>query len=302
MRQPPDAPVPYERTWAGNSRAGRILALTHPTAVLLFSLVAWLLAVLTLGEVPPARLSAALVAAMAAAQASTGLFNEVFDWRLDLATKPWRAIPAGMISPAAAAAAAAALLCAGLAFAAMLSPAAPLVLFAGAGMAIAYSAKLKRTAFSWVPYAVSYPLLPVWVLTALDRYDPRILVIYPLAWPFALAVHLCNQLRDFDEDATLGVRGLVQHLGKSRSTSLCLALVWLCPIPYLLVTGLAGSLPAHGILPAVALVHWLLTVPVFWPRSGPPDPGRFRLLFRRLQLTGPLMLLAWYWLSLPTLR
>jgi 1,4-dihydroxy-2-naphthoate octaprenyltransferase len=115
-------------------------------------------------------------------------------------------------------------------------------------------------------------------------------------------VHLCNQLRDFDEDAALGVRGLVQHLGKSRSIALCHVLLWLCPAPYLLLTSVSGSPLAFALLLAAGLVHWLLTVPVFRSRAGALDPEDFRLLFRRLQLSGPLMLLAWYWLFISTLR
>ena len=199
--------IPYERVWVGNSKIKAVIALTHPSAVIIFSLITWILAGLTLPSFPGLALSISLVLAMTAAQASVGVFNEVFDWRLDKVTKPWRAIPAGLISAWQAGAIASVLLCLGLLFAASISLLTALLLLLGAGMGVLYSAKLKRTVFSWLPYVVNYPSFPVWVLVALGRFDPRVLIIYPLASLFAVAVHLCNQLRYFDEDEALGLRG-----------------------------------------------------------------------------------------------
>jgi 4-hydroxybenzoate polyprenyltransferase len=287
--------IPYERVWVGNSKIKAVIALTHPTAVVIFSLITWILAGLTLSEFPDLALSIPLVLAMAAAQASVGMFNEVFDWRLDKVTKPWRAIPAGLISPWQAAAIASILLCLGLLFAASISSLTALLLLLGAGMGVLYSAKLKRTVFSWLPYVVNYPSFPVWVLVALDCFDPRVLIIYPLASLFAVAVHLCNQLRDFDVDQALGMRGLVQHLGKRRSIAWCAGLLVLSPLPFLVVAGLSGRPAVFVILLAAGLLHWLLTVPLLLKSPELLGPASFRALFRRLQVSGPLMLLAWYW-------
>ncbi len=294
--------VPYERVWAGNSQIRAIIALTHPTAVIIFSLVTWLLAAVTLAQFPSALLSASLTLAMAGAQASVGVFNEVFDWKLDKETKPWRAIPAGMISPAAAAVMASGLLCAGLLVAASISFASMLLLLAAAGMGILYSAIFKRTSLSWLPYVVCYPSIPVWVLVALGQFDPRILIVYLLASPFAVAVHLCNQLRDFEQDEACGIRGLVQHLGKSRSITLCLGLVLFSPVPFLILGVFLGRPLAFVVLLLAGLLHWYLTVPIFQGRFGRFDAVSFRSLFKRLQFTGPMMLLAWYGVFLTTLR
>ena len=162
-------------------------------------------------------------------------------------------------------------------------------------MGVLYSAKLKRTVFSWLPYVVNYPSFPVWVLVALDCFDPRVLIIYPLASLFAVAVHLCNQLRDFDVDQALGMRGLVQHLGKRRSIAWCAGLLVLSPLPFLVVAGLSGRPAVFVILLAAGLLHWLLTVPLLLKSPELLGPASFRALFRRLQVSGPLMLLAWYW-------
>lgn len=287
--------IPYERIWVGKSKIKAIIAMTHPTAVIIFSLITWILAGLTLSRFPGPWLSISLVLAMAAAQASVGVSNEVFDWRLDKETKPWRAIPAGAISPWQAAVTASILLCLGLLLAASISFATMLLLFLGAGMGILYSAKLKRTVFSWLPYVVNYPSFPVWVLVALNRLNPRILIIYPLASLFAVAVHLCNQLRDFDEDQALGLKGLVQHLGKRRSTAWCAGLLVLSPLPFLVVSGLSRQPAVFVILLAASLLHWLLTVPILLQPPELLGAASFRALFRRLQVSGPILLLAWYW-------
>jgi 4-hydroxybenzoate polyprenyltransferase len=294
--------TPYERVWAGNSRIKTIIALTHPTAVIIFSLVTWILAALTLSQFPSVLLSVFLTMAMAGVQASVGVFNEVFDWKLDKVSKQWRAIPAGMISPAMAALMASLLLCTGLLFAASISAVSMFVLLLGAGMGILYSAVFKRTVLSWLPYAVCYPSFPVWILVALGRFDGRILIIYLLASPFAIAVHLCNQLRDFDQDEAGGVKGLVQHLGKSVSVALCFGLVLLTPVPFLTQMSFLSQPVAFVALLLVGLLHWCLTLPTFLGRAGMLDAASFRSLFRRLQFTGPLMLLAWYGVFLSTMR
>jgi 4-hydroxybenzoate polyprenyltransferase len=303
---PPPPPsggtIPYERVWAGKNPIKAIVALTHPTAVILFSLVTWILAAATLSPISHVWLCLAMAVAMAGAQASVGVFNEVFDWKLDRETKPWRAIPAGMVSPARAAIIASALLGMGLLVAASISFTTMLWLFAGAGMGILYSAIFKRTAWSWLPYAICYPSVPVWVQFAAGKFDQRILLIYLLAGPYAVAVHLCNQLRDFDQDAAWGIRGLVQRMGPAASTALCFTLALSSPLPFLILAGFSGPGLAFAVLLIAGLAHWGLTVPIVLGRADPPDAACFRSLFRRLQFTGPLMLLVWYGIYLSIWR
>lgn len=300
MDQPPanEKKIPYERIWVGQSKIKAIIALTHPTAVILFSLITWILACLTLSRIPDLSVSLRLIFSMAAAQSSVGVFNEVFDWRLDKETKPWRAIPAGLIHPRWAAVLGFVLLCLSLLISAQLSPFTMLLLLAGAGMGILYSAKLKRTRYSWLPYVTNYPSIPVWTAVALERFDPRILVIYALASPFAIVTHLCNQLRDFDEDQAIGVRGLVQHLGKQRAIHLFFMLEIFIPLPFLILMGLHAQPVIFLIVLMPCILHWLLIMPLAQRRLDSLSPDSFRSLFRRLQITGPLMLIAWYWVFL----
>ena len=289
----PDKLVPYERKWAGTNKVRAVIALTHPTAVIIFSLMAWVVAFLALHKPPDLSLSIHLVLAMAMSQASIGMFNEVFDWKLDKKTKPWRAIPAGYISPGGAAVIASILFCLAVFFASRLSLLSAFLLFLGTGMGIAYSAKMKRTVFSWLAYVVDYPALPIWVWISIGRFDPHDLTILLAAAPIALAIHLCNQLRDFDEDAAMGINGLVQHLGKTRSNSICYALLLLTPLPLLISTLIFGRSIQLLVLTLSATLHWALILSHYFRYYKSPSPEGFRILFRRLQITSPFLLIGW---------
>ena len=59
-----------------------------------------------------------------------------------------------------------------------------LVLALGAGMGFLYSARLKRSALSWLPYAIAYPIVPLWVWVSLGKFRPEMLLVYPVAIPF----------------------------------------------------------------------------------------------------------------------
>jgi hypothetical protein len=45
----------------------------------------------------------------------------------------------------------------------------------GTGVGIGYNVFLKRTAWSWLPYLIALPLLPIWVWTALRGWEARLL-------------------------------------------------------------------------------------------------------------------------------
>lgn len=77
----------------------------------------------------------------------------------------------------------------------------------------AYNLRLKSTVWSWLPYAVAFGALPVFV--TLSHRPP----VVPPPWiPLAGALlgvgaHLVNALPDFADDAATGVRGLPHRIG-----------------------------------------------------------------------------------------
>ncbi len=93
-----------------------------------------------------------------------------------------------------------------------------------------YNLGLKSTAWSWLPYAVSFALLAEFAVLAApgDRMAPPWLLA--AAALLGVGAHVANTLPDLDDDAATGVRGLPHRLG--RRTSGVLA-------PTLLVTAVA---------------------------------------------------------------
>lgn len=82
------------------------------------------------------------------------------------------------------------------------------------GSGWAYNLGLKRTVWSWLPYAVAFGSLPAVVTLALE---PAVL---PPAWMLlagallGVGAHLVNVLPDLDDDASTGVRGLPHRIGR----------------------------------------------------------------------------------------
>jgi 4-hydroxybenzoate polyprenyltransferase len=170
----------------------------------------------------------ALVAAMLASQqAAISLHNDWCDRALDAVAKPWRAIPSGAVPATGVHAAAWLLAGASLVVSAGISwPEAALDAL-GISCGFAYNAWLKRTAFSWLPFAVAFPLLPLFGPAAVDgveRVRQLALPAVVAGAPLAIAIHLADTLRDVESDRAFGVRGITHRLGTRRARFACAAL------------------------------------------------------------------------------
>lgn len=118
----------------------------------------------------------------------------------------------------------------------------------------AYNLGLKSTGFSFVPFAVSFGLLPA--IATLGQTVPA----WPAPWVLAagallgIAAHVTNVLPDLADDARTGIRGLPHRLGATASGLLafaCLAVATALitfgpglPVRPLLVVGLVIGLAA----------------------------------------------------------
>jgi 4-hydroxybenzoate polyprenyltransferase len=81
----------------------------------------------------------------------------------------------------------------------------------------AYNLGLKSTAWSWLPYAVAFGGLPVFVSLA-DNPDQVPPLWLPLAGALlGVGAHFVNVLPDLADDAATGVRGLPHRLGARGS-------------------------------------------------------------------------------------
>jgi geranylgeranylglycerol-phosphate geranylgeranyltransferase len=162
-----------------------------------------------------------LLLAMLGGQLAVGAVNEIVDIELDRVAKPHKPIPAGLVSERGARRMA----WCGLALMVAGSLRFSLEAFAlcalGTGLGIAYSLWFKRTPWSWVPYVLAIPLMPIWVWTALDEAPLSMLALYPIAIPALVALQLAQSIPDIDGDGRTGVRTLAVVLGERRAIVAC---------------------------------------------------------------------------------
>ncbi len=87
----------------------------------------------------------------------------------------------------------------------------------GVGSGWAYNLGIKRTVWSWVPYALAFGSLPAVVFLADD--PPRLPPIWLMTAGALLGIgaHVVNVLPDIVDDTATGVRGLPHRLGKRKA-------------------------------------------------------------------------------------
>jgi len=209
-----------------------------------------------------------VVASTAAGQASIGWSNDYLDRDRDAAAgRTEKPLVSGPMSPGLVLVAA--LVTAPLSVALSLPVGVPEagVMLAGLGSAWTYNLGLKATALSWVPYALSFGLVPVYVWRAADDVPPAWLVVGGAL--LGVAAHLVNVLADLETDRAASIRGLPHRLGPRRS--LLLACVLLAAVLSLLLV--FGGPVDEGRLGAAALAAGLV-IGVAWaglrarPRLG----------------------------------
>jgi 4-hydroxybenzoate polyprenyltransferase len=130
------------------------------------------------------------------------------------------------------------------------------VMLMAVSSAVAYNAGLKATALSWLPYAVSFGLAPVYIWLATgDR---------PSAWLVAggallgVGAHLLNVIPDLDRDRVATARGLPHWLGLRGSLVLA-CVILLGALVIVLAAGSIGrwSWPAAALAGAlIGAVAW----------------------------------------------
>ncbi len=119
----------------------------------------------------------------------------------------------------------------------------------------AYNLGAKATALSWLPYAVAFGALPVFVWAAgSDRPDWWVAAGGAL---LGVGAHLLNAVPDLADDEATGVRGLPHRLGAHTSRVLAAGLLGLASLVLLLGT---DTLPPAVRLGALALVAALVVV------------------------------------------
>ncbi len=234
---------------------------------------------LTLALVPvadrhsPTSTFAVLGVSMLCYQFTIGLANDIADAAADAQAKPWKAIPSGAVTRRVALITAFAFTIVGLTLSATLGLHAWAIGVAGLSCGLVYDVWLKRTQFSWLPYAVAFPLLPIWVFVSTDSWSNRLWWVFPLGGVLGFALHLANQSPDIEGDRAAGAGGFAERFGEERAGQVACALFATCGLVATVVVGW-GS--ARGLLTTGAVVVALVAATVV-RRRGVTD-GLFTAL------------------------
>lgn len=162
-----------------------------------------------------------LLLAMFGGQLAIGAANELVDAELDAMTKPTKPIPAGLVTRRGAWTVTVAGLVVMTVASLWFSVPVFLVCALGTGVGIAYSIWFKRTIWSWIPYLVALPLLPIWVWLALSEVDAGLFAIYPIGAAAVVAIQIAQSIPDVAADRDGGVRTLAVALGDDRARLAC---------------------------------------------------------------------------------
>lgn len=250
---------------------------SHPGPTLVVTALALALGVAT--GLEPWRL-VLLTVSVFAGQLSIGISNDAFDAPRDRAVgRTDKPVARGDVSVRTAWVAAAVALAVALALSAPLGWRMLAAHALTLGSAWAYNAGLKSTAWSIVPFVVSFGTFPS--LATLSAPVP----VFAAGWAWiagaalGAAVHLTNVLPDLSDDARTGVRGLPHRLGPRTSAVVAALAVVAGAVAMLL--GAAG-----GDLGAVAPVSWVFFAAVVlvagttaWlAATRPPSRTLFRLV------------------------
>jgi len=183
--------------------------------------------------------------AMLAGQFSIGLSNDWLDADRDRAVgRGDKPITRGWIGVGAVRAAAWVSVAISVVLAGVLGWLALAALVVVVGTGWAYNLGLKKTAFSIVPYILSFACLPALATLALPTPAA------PAAWSLGVggllgaAAHFANTLPDLDDDRATGVSGLPHRLGRRVSSILTYVLLLAAAALEVAGSGGFGYLPA----------------------------------------------------------
>jgi 4-hydroxybenzoate polyprenyltransferase len=244
------------------------LVLPHAVPIIVVMSATTAFALIAAGGWPGTGSMAWLLGAMFGGQLAIGAINEIVDAGIDAISKPDKPIPAGLVSRRGASTMA----IAGLILMAVCSLQFTVPVFLvcalGTGTGIAYSLWFKRTIWSWIPYLIALPLLPIWVWLALDSVEPGLFAIYPIGAAAVIAVQLAQSMPDIEADRSTGVRTLAVVLGPVQARRLCWgAMVFAAMLAATLAPWLTGN-AVYAWIAAIASIALVGANALIWARNG----------------------------------
>jgi 4-hydroxybenzoate polyprenyltransferase len=182
---------------------------------------------------------------MVALQVSIGTLNDLLDAPLDVGRVPPKPIPAGLVEVTPArgiwlGSAALGLL--------LVAPSGLLTLgvaAVGLGIGYAYDRFAKGTAWSWLPFALGIPLVPVYGWVGTGAALPwAFAILVPCAMLAGAALAIANASADVERDIASGATSVAVQLGLARAWLVHLVLIVVATT--IVVAALIGANPAGG--------------------------------------------------------
>ena len=247
------------------TRLAGFVRLGHPFPSILDGVMAALAALVAGGGAADAvRLGVAMVAL----QVGIGATNDLVDAPRDAGHKPGKPIPAGLVTRRDARLVIVVAVVLGLGLASVSGVATLAVALVGVTIGLLYNLALKGTAWSWLPFALGVPLVPVfgW-LGATGSLPGAFFVLVPAAFAAGAALAIANALADLDRDLASGTGSIAVALGPDRAWALDALLVALiCVAAVASVPALHGP---SGEAPAVRIAAAAPIAGVLLSRAGP---------------------------------
>lgn len=181
-----------------------------------------------------------------------GITNDYLDRHRDAIAQPYKPLPSGLVGATFTRNFIIILMVIEAALAFTLGSGATLLALVATASGLMYDFYLKDSYLSWVPYLLSFTSLPLFIWAGLDRFEPKLLWLYPPALLLVIGLNLANSLPDIATDIEKHQsRGLGHLLGQQRA----LVALWL----------LFTATPLLG-LTLTPLVTYNKTI--FWPAAA----------------------------------
>ena len=233
-----------------------------------------------------------LAVSMTLLQFGIGATNDVVDAPRDAGLKPRKPIPGGLVAPRVATAVAMASFAGGVGLAALVGLPVMALSILVVWIGLAYDLVLKGTAWSWLPFAVGIPILPVYGwLGAAGTLPDLFVILVPVAIAGGAALAIANSLVDVERDRAAGAGSIAASLGTERAWTVGAGLVVAIILVAAVSTGFDEGMIAAAMVVAVGVVP-LAGILLAWRA----DPARRERAWR-LQAVG-LGLLAVVWIGL----
>jgi 4-hydroxybenzoate polyprenyltransferase len=155
---------------------------------------------------------------MVALQFAIGALNDIVDAPADAGRVPPKPIPGGQVAVATARAVTLVAAAVGLGVAAIVDPRVVGIALGVLAIGAAYDLAAKGTPWSWLPFAVGIPVLPVYGwLGATGTLPAFFAVLLPMAVLAGTALAVANARADLDADLASGSASVATVLGPVRS-------------------------------------------------------------------------------------